>query len=398
MKSAFGKNLALGMGVTIVFFVLVELILMVAGITPLYKRTDTSIGFSGYAPLFLKQTKSDGEQIFMTAQNKLTWFNMQDFPVKKAEDVTRIFCVGGSTTYGRPYDNRTSFCGWLRLFLPAVDSTRRWEIINAGGISYASYRVARLMEELADYEPDLFIVYSGHNEFLESRTYEKLLKLPKFVRSLSVQASRTRLYSLIYDLIYKSKTILPTEVDALLDHSIGPEDYHRDDDMRDAILDDYQSSLLRMTQISERAKARLILVTPASNIRNFSPFKSEPGSHLSPLDISKVDSLKHVITTALKEGDNLRAEVIVEEALPIDDRDPELLYLNAQILFALDRIDESRNAFKLSRDEDICPLRALTPVREIVTDMAKMKTLDSSTLCISSTRTRLTESRDLNCF
>ncbi len=204
MKASFGKNLVLGCGVTFVFFVLIELILMVAGVRPLYERTDPSVGFAGYAPLFLKHTQPNGEQIFKTAPNKMQWFNMQSFPANKAEDVTRIFCIGGSTTYGRPYDDRTSFCGWLRRFLPEVDPTRRWEVINAGGISYASYRVARLMEELADYEPDLFIVYSGHNEFLESRTYNKLLKVPKFVRILAVQASRTRLYSLLYDLINKS--------------------------------------------------------------------------------------------------------------------------------------------------------------------------------------------------
>ena len=367
----FIKNLTLGCGVVFVLFILIELILLAAGVTPLYERTDTSVGFSGYAPLFLKHTKPDGEQYYSTAQNKLQWFNMQNFPAKKAEDVTRIFCIGGSTTYGRPYDDRTAFSGWLRNFLPAVDSSRRWEIINAGGISYASYRVARLMEELSDYEPDLFIVYSGHNEFLESRTYDKLLKVPKFISGLAVLASRTCLYSLFYDLFNKSKAILPTEVDALLDHSIGPEDYHRDDTMRDAILEDYQSSLLRMTQISEDAGASLIFVTPASNIGDFSPFKTEPGLHLSTQDISQIDTLKHKVVTSLDDDEYIKALEIATEALAIDGRDPELLYLKAQALRKLNRINEARIAFIQSRDEDVCPLRALTPISEIVRDVAK---------------------------
>ena len=373
MKASFFKNLALGFGVVFVFFVLIELILMAAGVTPLYERTDTSVGFAGYAPLFQKHTQPNGEQIYRTANNKLQWFNMQSFPAKKAEGVTRIFCIGGSTTYGRPYDDRTSFCGWLRNFLPAVDPTRRWEVINAGGISYASYRAARLMEELADYEPDLFIVYSGHNEFLESRTYDKLLKVPKFVRSLSVQASRTRLYTLLYELINKSDELLPTEVSALLDHSVGPEDYHRDDEMRDAILNDYQTSLFRMTEINERAGTKLILVTPSSNIGDFSPFKSEPSHNLSALDISQVDTLKRLVTMALDDGDHIRAEVIAREALAIDSRDPNLLYLHAEALRGLDRIDEARTAFTQSRDEDVCPLRALTPISEMVADVAQTK-------------------------
>ena len=83
--------------------------------------------------------------------------------------------MGGSTTYGRPYFDNVSFCGWLRAYLQAADPTRNWEVINAGGVSYASYRVAILMEELVEYDPDLFIVYSGHNEFLERRTYPQII-------------------------------------------------------------------------------------------------------------------------------------------------------------------------------------------------------------------------------
>ena len=371
--TALGKNIALGGSVTIAFFVLVELILLAAGVVPLYERTDPYVGFSGYAPLFTQRTPSGGEPYFETAHNKLPWFNLQRFPARKAEGVTRIFCIGGSTTYGRPYDDRTSFCGWLRLFLPEVDPNRRWEVINAGGISYASYRVARLMEELADYDPDLFIVYSGHNEFLEQRTYDKLLKTPEFVRNLGTLASRMRLYSVLYDVTYERGEVLSTEVNTLLDHSVGPEDYHRDDEMRVAVLDHYRNSLTRMVHISERAGARLVFVTPASNIGDFSPFKTEPSSGLSDLNIRQVDALKLVATQALDEGNHAQALASSEQGLAIDDRDADLLYVQARALYALGRIDEARSAFIDARDEDVCPLRALTPVREIVTDLARKR-------------------------
>ena len=52
---------------------------------------------------------------------------------------------------------------------------------------------------------------------------------------------------------------------------------------------------------------------------------------------------------------------------------PHTLLVGAQALRALDRIDEARIAFTQSRDEDICPLRALTPIREIVTNVARTK-------------------------
>jgi len=91
-----------------------------------------------------------------------------------------ILCKAvGSATYGRPFFDHTSFPGWLRAFLPRADPTRKWEVINAGAISYASYRIKGLMAELSRFEPDLFIVYTGENEFLERRTYASAFNTPE---------------------------------------------------------------------------------------------------------------------------------------------------------------------------------------------------------------------------
>ncbi|MCB0307690.1 MAG: O-GlcNAc transferase, partial [Calditrichaeota bacterium] len=175
---------------------------LLVGVEPLHQRSDALVGFAGYSPLFVERTTPEGEHVFGTAPTKFNWFNPQQFPTTKAADVKRVICLGGSTTYGRPYDDRTSFCGWLRAFLPAVDPGKQWEVINAGGISYASYRVARLMEELVRHEPDLFVIYTGHNEFLEKRTYDRMLRTPELMRTLASLASRLRVYSLLSDIVY----------------------------------------------------------------------------------------------------------------------------------------------------------------------------------------------------
>ena len=54
----------------------------------------------------------------------------------------------------------------------------------------------------------------------------------------------------------------------------------------------------------------MILVTPASNIGDFSPFKSEPSSNLSSSDLSRVDSLRQAAAIALEEEHYRRAVAI----------------------------------------------------------------------------------------
>ncbi|HZR45958.1 MAG TPA: SGNH/GDSL hydrolase family protein, partial [Candidatus Manganitrophaceae bacterium] len=147
------------------FFGALELVLALAGVRPVLVTEDPFVGFAGNSPLFVEERRPDGSVLLKVSQNKWRWFNRdQAFPKEKGKNSYRIFCLGGSTTYGHPYGDRLSFCGWLRAFLKAADPTRDWEVINAGGVSYASYRVAHLMEELIRYRPDLFIVYSGQNE------------------------------------------------------------------------------------------------------------------------------------------------------------------------------------------------------------------------------------------
>ena len=371
-------KIGLGCGVAVAFYGLFELMLLCIGIVPLHERSDPFVGFAGYTPLFVPRTSPGAEPIMETAPNKLSWFNRQSFPAHKAKGVMRVFCLGGSTTYGYPYEDPTSFPGWLRAYLPTIDPSRRWEIINAGGVGYASYRECRLMEEFAEYEPDLFVIYTGHNEFLEQRTYDKLLQTPKFVRDVAAVASRTRVYSVLHDVAYRGKpssaaggAVLGTEVNAVLDRSVGPDYYHRDDRMHEAVIDHYRVSLVRMTEISARVGAKIIFVTPASNLGDFSPFKTEPSPGLTPAALDEVKKLKASAFVALDAGQHSQVAALAQRGLALDARDAELLYLRGRGLRGLSQFEEARAALLAARDEDVCPLRALTSMCDIVADVAR---------------------------
>jgi len=197
----FVKNILFSVIIVSLFFAGLELTLAVSGVRPALLDEDPLVGFADNVPLFVEAAGEDGSVTLRTADNQIRWFNYQEFPQHKGSNSYRIFCMGGSTTYGRPYFDRASFCGWLRAYLKAADPTRNWEVINAGGISFASYRVARLMNELRHYQPDLFIVYSGHNEFLEERSYGALMDVPAWVLDLNAMLSGTRTYTAMKMLI-----------------------------------------------------------------------------------------------------------------------------------------------------------------------------------------------------
>ena len=106
---ALGRNVAIPVAVAAGIVVALELVLAACGVRPLLREGDPYVGFTSRVPLFERTTDAGGSPVLTTAANKLALFNAQTFRAHKPPKGFRVFCVGGSTTYGRPYDDATSF-------------------------------------------------------------------------------------------------------------------------------------------------------------------------------------------------------------------------------------------------------------------------------------------------
>ncbi len=334
------------------------------------EREDRFVAFAGRVPLFVESRAADGALWMETAPAKLRFFNAQRFRMSKPAGVRRIFCLGGSTTYGHPYDDRTSFCGFLRAFLRTADPEHGWEVINAAGISYASYREAALMQELATYEPDLFILHTGHNEFLERRSYP--LALHPVAERVTSLAARTRTFSLVSATLAPPRrtNLLPAEVDAILDRSVGPEAYTRDDRLRASVLEHFRDNLTRMARLSAAAGARTLIVVPASNLSDCSPFRSQPSAGLASTARERLRALREQASIASDAGQLAEAEARWRDAAALDPRDADVLYRLARVLEARGSGDDAERFFVRARDEDVCSLRALSDIERIAREVA----------------------------
>jgi tetratricopeptide (TPR) repeat protein len=381
---------------TVLFFVALEGMLALFCVQPTLVDRDPFVGFESSVPLFVEQRQGD-QIVARTAANKLSFFNAQSFPSEKADNTIRVFCLGGSTTFGRPYDDRTSFAGWLREMLPLADGDRNWEVINAGGVSYASYRVAAVMDELVHYSPDLFIVYTGHNEFLEERTYRRLQSQPPMLRQLSAALHQSRTFSLAHrmlatdDSISQQGSVLPGEVDTILDHSVGPDAYHRDDRLRANVLAHLEFNLNRMVETARTAGARLVFVTPSSNLKDFSPLKSQHREAMAEEDRQRWSQMFYRAREQAGSGDSAAALLTLETAAEIDRERADLHFEIGKNLQQQGHFPEARNSFQRAIDLDVCPLRALADVSRMIEEVAVAKRaalVDFDSILASDCRSR----------
>lgn len=85
------------------------------------------------------------------------WFQEQSFPAQKPADEFRVFILGGSTIYNLYGQMESSY----------RDSGRAVRIVNIGGNSFGTARLFPVFDEILGYDPDLLLIYSGHNEFAD---------------------------------------------------------------------------------------------------------------------------------------------------------------------------------------------------------------------------------------
>lgn len=361
----------------LVLWLLLELLLALGGVMPL-AADDPFVGFSGSAPLFIEQ--SPGQ--FNLNPAKDAYFNSpQSLQMPKPARVFRIVALGGSTTYGRPYLGRTAFVSWLSQLLGRYDPRHRYESLNLGGISYASYRVARVAEEMATYDPDLFVIYAGHNEFLEARTFASQKEERPLLRNLRKLLHHSYVYSLLARLLPKihehlsptDKTLLGEEVAAQLEQVGGVDLYHRDDAFRKGVIEQYRQSMAAMIDRARSRNIPVILCTLPSNLAGMSPFKSEHGEGLTRDDRRSFDELVQSAETRFHEELFADALDLLTQAEAIDSRYALLHYLKGQALEELGRYPEAYQAYLRAKEEDIVPLRALEAFNQILRELARDK-------------------------
>lgn len=340
-----------------------EIILRVAGIGRV-SHEDPFVGFKGVNPLF--RLSADGSRLEV-AEAKLKFFSPESFPATKADNTFRIFSLGGSTVKGRPYSKETSFSTWLGLALEAAAPRRNWESINCGGISYASYRLVHIMRECLNHSPDLFVICTGHNEFLEDRTYAGIKDIPTPLVVSQNWASRLHLYRGLQSLFAPKSDAdtnryeMSAEVQALLDYRGGLEVYDRNEDWRADVVRHFEHNLRTMIAMARAAGVPVILVRPPNNLRNCPPFKSQ---HQNDLGLDQVLVWESEIETAQTyyQTDLKLAVKHLQNALTIDSRYASTHYGLGKCYELLGQRAEAMKAFERAIEEDICPLRMIKPL------------------------------------
>jgi tetratricopeptide (TPR) repeat protein len=376
------KRLLFALIALLSFFVLLEGLLWVFGVNTLLSERDPLQGFSEATRVF---EKVPGRGVYRTPARAVAHsFNYQEFLTQKPRNGFRLFTLGGSSAYGFPWDAQVAFTRVLGQALQAGMPDRTVEAVNVAAMSYGSHRLRILTHELLDYDPDLLLIYSGHNEFVERRFYRDLIdrapQLDQFRRLLY----RWRLYSVLMRMKERSSSATdgsaghdsPSGPDATLGELLGLDvvrEYSVDvsrDEMR-GVREHFAENLAAIVEMAANSSVPVVICTVPSNLSAWKPNQSLFGDEVGSADRSRALALLDEGRSLRQAGDAARAVEILEEARSLAPGYAEIRFELGQAYETAGRLNDARSAFFLARDLDAQPARAVGALNDVIRELER---------------------------
>ncbi len=324
---------------------------------------------------YFSHLQVDFEKIFKSKP----WFPDTEFTHQKKQNTFRIFLLGGSTTRGFPFTKRTiSYSGFLQNILTDVLPNNNIEIINAGYDALSSFAVLDIFKYIVDQNPDLIIVYTGHNEFIGHFGTNSTVNLGKnrlLIKSIIfLQSSKlfllTKLAIFKIKSLFKEKNSEPVNLfRAMLKKSKVSWNNH-DHELTEA---NYKLNLTEMATLARKKNVRLIFSSLVSNLSDFEPLKSKTSFSDQVNSNHKINQLLEQVKNLLKEKNIEGAIQTNKKALELDSNYAKSHYQMGKSYMASSQFSKAQTHFKLARDLDKLHIRSCSKLNSIIHQIGKEK-------------------------
>lgn len=369
------RLLALSLGIGLILTL--EALLAFLDIQPAPVKRPFS--FTGKGPLIEPIPNQQGREVWRPSSS---WFGgmryyQEDisivFKIPKPNGKMRIFCLGGSSTAGYPFGPRAAFGRRLGLMLDHLDPSLQHQVINLGVNGASSNQLRRRFPEVLAAEPDLIIIYSGHNDCMLAHRPTRLEFLTTTARRVNSFLKFSRIYLLVASAFAPDLT--PTGDDPVHLHypsmrksGLLPEreEFFYPPSQRRRIGPRLDDNLKAMIEAARDRKVPVIVCTVAANLRDEPPEGSVHGRPLPPDERQRWADNFHRAERLYLSGNYGEALEYFSAAAAID---PDFAFLNyrmGQTLLMVERQEEAGRELARAVESADLPRRALGVVNEVV--------------------------------
>lgn len=291
----------------------------------------------------------------------------------KPPDTYRIFVFGESAAEGDPAPP-FGFARILEVLLRARYPGARFEVVNTAFTAINSHVILPIARQCAGLQGDLWLVYMGNNEVIGPYGLAPVFSrwappLPVLRASLALKTTRLGQWcAALVESLRRSEAAARGwgGMSMFLNHQVNP-----DDPRLAAVYANFERNLADIIRLGRGARARVVLSTVASNLRDCAPFGSLHRADLTPEQLAVWEALYRAGVAAETRGDFAEALSAYVQAAGVDDRFADLHFRKGRCALALGRSGEAREHFARARDLDTLRFRADSRLNGIIRDTAR---------------------------
>ncbi|MFA6457227.1 MAG: hypothetical protein WCW40_10440 [Bacteroidota bacterium] len=287
------------------------------------------------------------------------------FRKDKTDHTFRIVCLGESSMLGTPFQLNTNIPGYIRKMLRSMYPEKEIEVINLGAAAINTNVILDLTDEVVDLQPDLILIYTGHNEFYgpDGVGASWLQKSFPATIPLKYAFSNLQLVKLFEKYIVGSSvSAAPKEYNLMKQVSQNSTVKLNSDDAG-RIFQLFESNLGKLLSTFDDHRIPVIMSDVTSNLL-FPPFAYDTSAQLQPYQ----KEFSSVAGTSANKNTETLANVL--RLLQIDSTNAFLNYLAGTILLKDKRLDEAKRYLIRAKDEDLLKFRAPEQINSIVRTVA----------------------------
>ena len=324
-------------------------------------------GYGGYPPAVRPVGTTAGRTLLITdTTGAASYFdssktgpgslNQFSFFDPKPPNTIRIVLAGGSAIKGFPQPMGFAPSAFLREMLSDTWPDRNVEVITLRTTAVASLPVLGILKEMLDYEPDLVVIYTGHNEFFGAYGVASMHHAARSPMALKLQRGygSTAIGQFLATL---RRSRIPETGKAMMEAVVRETYIAPDSPLRAAAARNLYSHITGMIERCQARSIPTIVCTLASNERGLAP--------IGECDVSRLTADERArLARLLQRGSGA---VSTDVAAAIDDLEAALRIdpNHARIHFHLGRAYESvgdaptaARHYRTALDLDPMPWRA----------------------------------------
>ncbi len=275
---------------------------------------------------------------------------------EKPPGTFRVITVGGSTVRGL-HVPELGFVAQLEAILHSVRPERAFEVRNYGKGARSSTGVRAVVEATVDDDPDLYVILTGHNEFLfRSGSGGTAESVREWLR-------QSALFRAGQKAVARLSTV-ESDTDYVLPKKLVP--YDRESAWWKEKARTYLDNLDAILELAGARGIPVVLCTAPANLLDWPPvYRGVAWASANPdhdADIARIEGL-------LAAGDPNGALAAAEATVAAHGPDAMMSWLSGQALAELGQTDEARDALHLSVELDPYPWRVLPEFNERIREM-----------------------------